>query len=475
MNIQKNKMLTIFLGFIAVFSLISIACFNSTAKQPTVTVPQAPPASQESVNKPNLAPTGPTKPDVIIPDPEPDPDPESDPEPPQALNADPVKLGKTGFGQKNQELGFGFDFNNPNNKFAIRSIPFQIAVYDANNTVVNTEGGYVDYINPGETLGVGGIIYLNEGVTAAKIEVQLGEGEPVAAEFSEPFTVENVTYVPTEYYSTARGVITNPYDQDTTTIKVSAILYDEADQIVGGGNTYLSFLLANGSSGVIVPVSSSNNVSRVEIYPSITSIYEFENSNQIPEGASNLSKLKQGFGQNNTNLGIGMTIENPNQGYAIESSMYQSTSYSDDGSVLGVSTGYISLLLPTQILGISDAQYLDEGAIVARVDIQIKTGNFTVSNLIPMFTSENVTFIPDEYSPQVTGEIVNPYSKEVSNVRVDAIAYNDVGEIIGSGYTYLNFIPANSKAAVSVYMTVAGTPATVELYAAPSALSDIAE
>jgi len=477
MIIQKNKTLTIFLCYIALFSLISIACFNATPKPPTATVQQQLPASQESLSGPNTAPTIPTKPDVIKPDPEPDPEPEpeADPVPLTVLNAVPVELGKTGFGQNKQEAGYGFKLTNNNVDVAIRSIPFQIAVYDTNNKVVDTEGGYTDYIYGGETLGVGGTIYLDDGVKVGKIEVQVSEGEPIVAEFTEPFTVDNVIYVPSEYSSSVRGVITNPYDQDLTTLKVSAILYDEADNIIGGGNTYLSFLLANSSSGVIVPVSGSTNVSRVELYPSITNIYEFENPNQIPEGVSNLSIIKQGFGQNNTSLGIGMTIENPNQGYAIESSMYQSTSYSNDGSVLGVSTGYISLLLPTQILGISDAQYLDEGAIVSRVDVRIKTGYFTESNIIPIFTSENITFIPDEYSPQVTGEIVSPYSKEVSNVRVDAIAYNDAGEIIGSGYTYLNFIPANSKAAVSVYMTVAETPATVELYAAPSALSDIVE
>ena len=89
-----------------------------------------------------------------------------------------------------------------------------------------------------------------------------------------------------------------------------------------------------------------------------------------------------------------MMVENPNQDYAIESSMYQCTSYSKDGSVLGVSVGYISLLLPTQTLGIADSQYLDEGAIVDRVDIQIKTGYFTESNILPMFTSENIYIYP---------------------------------------------------------------------------------
>jgi hypothetical protein len=475
MDNQKNKMLTIILGIIAVFSLISLACFNQNGQGLVPTVPKALPASQESVNNPYLAPTVPTKPEVIIPDPEPDPDPEADPEPAPVLKAEPLVLGKVGFGQNNQEAGFAFKVKNLNPDLAIMSIPYQVAVYDANETVVNTDGGYIDFILPGQELGVGGIIYLDEGVTAAKIEVQLSEGEPVATELTEPLAVKNITYIPSDYNSSARGVITNPYDQDITSLQVSAVLYDETDQIVGGGNTYLSFILANGSSGIIIPVSSSKDVSRVEIYPTITSIYEFENPTQMPVGARNLAVIKQGFGQNNTSLGIGTTIENPNQGYAIESSMYQSTSYSNDGSVLGVSTGYINLVLPTQILGVADSQYLDEGAIISRIDVQIKTGYFTQSNIMPMFTSENVTFIPDEYSPQVTGEIVNPYSKEVSNVRVDAIAYNDAGDIVGSGYTYLNFVPANSKAAVSVYVTVAGTPAKVELFAVPSTFSDIVE
>jgi hypothetical protein len=260
-----------------------------------------------------------------------------------------------------------------------------------------------------------------------------------------------------------------------TTLTVSAVLYDETDQIIGGGKTYLSFLLANSSSGVIVPVESSKNASRVEIYPAIPSNYDLEYSDQIPEGASNLIVTKQGFGQNNTSLGIGTIVENLNSDYALENSMYQSTSYSSDGFVLGVSFGYINVLLPAQTLGVADSHYLAEGDIVSRVEVQIKTGSFSALSVLPLFTSENVNFIPDEYSPQVTGEIISPYSKEVSNVRVDAIAYNEAGEIIGSGYTYLNFVPANSKAAVSVYVTVAGTPAKVELYASPSVLSDLVE
>ena len=50
---------------------------------------------------------------------------------------------------------------------------------------------------------------------------------------------------------------------------------------------------------------------------------------------------------------------------------------------------------------------------------------------------------------------------------------NEAGEIIGAGFTYLDFVPANGKAAVEVGITSAGKPATVELHAAVSALSDV--
>jgi hypothetical protein len=475
MIIQKNKILSIYLGFIAVFSLISLACNIPGVKGVQPTVPQALVPSEESVIKPGNEVIETIPKGNINPDPEPDPEPEANLEPQPVLKAEPLILGKIGFGQNNREVGFAFLLQNPNLDLAIMYIPYQVAIYDANDQVVETYERYIDFVLPGQKLGIGATITLNEGVTAAKITVQLSEGQPVLTELSDPFTVENLSYVPTEYNSTARGVVINPYSRDMTTLTVSAVLYDETDQIIGGGNTYLSFLLANSSTGVIVPVESSKNASRVEIYPTIPSNYDLEYSDPIPDGASNLAVTKQWFGQNNTSLGIGTIVENPNSGYALESSMYQSTSYSSDGFVLCVSSGYINVLLPAQTLGVADSQYLDEGVIVSRVDVQIKTGSFSELNVIPMFTSENVNFIPDEYSPQVTGEIISPYNKEVSNVRVDAIAYNEAGEIIGSGYTYLNFVPANSKAAVSVYVTVAGTPARVELFASPSALSDLEE
>jgi hypothetical protein len=378
-----------------------------------------------------------------------------------------------GFGQKEQEVGYSFIIENPDPTYAYEDSEYHVALYDTNGTVLKTDSGYINMLLAGQQLGVSGSIYLDEGVTATKMEVQLNQGNVVEAKDYKPFTVENGTYFPNEYSPTVRGLINNPYEQDVRDLKVSAVLYNSAGEIIGGGNAYLNFILANSSTGVAIYVTSSGEVSRVDIYPSFSGFYELDIQEQLPEGASKLVLSKQGYGQDGTNLGIGMILENHNQAYAIENSMYHATSFSEDGTILAVSEGYLSVLLPGQTLGVADAQYLNEDVIVSRVDIQIKEGDFTESSIVSTFSSENISFLPDEYSPRVTGEIVNPYSKELSYVRVDAIAYNDIGDIIGSGLAYLDFVPANSKTAVEVYITVSGTPAKVELYAVPSMLSDI--
>lgn len=167
-----------------------------------------------------------------------------------------------------------------------------------------------------------------------------------------------------------------------------------------------------------------------------------------------------------------MLIKNPNGNFAVENSQYHVTVFTEDGHVLATEAGYVEVLLPNQILGVAGTMYLVEDIDVARIDTQILAGDFVESDPIPYFTAESVTYQPDEYFPQVTGQIVSPYSKNITDLRVSAILYNEGGEIIGGGFTYLDFIPANGKAPVEVSVTTGGAPAMAELYATVSGLSE---
>ncbi|OGO73407.1 MAG: hypothetical protein A2Z49_08795 [Chloroflexi bacterium RBG_19FT_COMBO_56_12] len=450
--------------------IVQLACGSSTEEKlasavpPTATADEAAESEQAQPESQKIEPTEPSKP-TEIPSTEVPPTPTPEPE--------PISIVTFGFGQDERECGFAFIVENPNQNYAFESSQYQVAAYDANGTVVETDDGYIELVLPGQKLGIGGTMYLDEGVTVDKFEVQINAGDVEYTDLSAAFTTDKVIYQEGEYFSSVFGVITNPYTRDFSSLKVSTVAYNDAGEIIGGGYTYLDFILAMSSTGIDVSIVSAGQVARVELYPVVSGISMLLSDDELPEGAQNIAIVKSGYGQDGNEVGYGVLIENPNNGFSLESSMYHINLYGDDGNIIAVEEGYVNTLLPSQTLGIGGDIYIDEGLTVASADFQIKSGNFEPSEVIATFTSENISYKSSSYFPTVTGEIASPYSKDITNLYVYAIAYNEAGEIIGGGFTFLDFVPANSKAAVEVSITSAGVPALVELYAAVSALSDI--
>jgi hypothetical protein len=387
--------------------------------------------------------------------------------------SDQLTILSQGFGQNAQEVGYGFLVKNSDPTYAYEYTEYKIAAYNAAGTVVETSSGYISLILPGQTLGIASSLYLSEGVTVSEIKFSLVPGTPVDAGNSLPFTASQAVYYPNDYYPEAMGLITNPYSQDITDLTVYALVYNSAGEIIGGGSTYLYFILANRSTGVDVYVTSAGTVAYVELYPAMTSLTDLTPTDTIPVDAQEPTLEKQGYGQNGTEVGYGLLIKNPNSTYAIEDSQYHITLFAADGTILATEEWYADLLLPNQTLGIGGDIYLNDATNVASIDVQFKSGKFIATTITQAFTSKNVAFLPDLYYPKITGEIVNPFAKDLSSLEVAAIAFDAAGNIIGGGYTYIDFAPAESSIAVEAYVTTSGTPATVNLYASVSALADI--
>lgn len=459
--------------FLAAVVMISLACGTSTteqlqeAAQPTATESQAKeeptlttvgaaePAEAEPVEELPEAAAEPTLPPAA-----PTPEPE------------PIVLVNQGFGQDEREVGFAFVVENPNGGLAFEDSRYQLAVLDEAGVIVETDSGYIALLLPGQSLGVGGTMYVGEGVTVSSIEVQLNAGDAVATEPIPAFSVESVAYYPSEYFSKATGVLTNPYDRDISDLRVSAVALDGAGRIVGGGFTFLNFVLANSSTGVEVSLTSAGEIAEVELHPVISGLSMLSRDHELPSGATSIVLVKYGYGQDDQQAGFGFLVQNPNDGFSVENSQYHLTAYAADGTVLETDEGYLNVVLPGETLGMGGDIYLDEGAMIDHVTVQLIPGEYVQSEPIPPFASENISYQPDDYFPTVTGFITSPYSTDITDIRVSAIAYNEAGDIIGGGFTYLDFVPANSKAAAEVSVTTAGIPATVELYGTVSALSD---
>ncbi|MBM4429508.1 MAG: hypothetical protein FJ026_04060 [Chloroflexi bacterium] len=443
----------------------SVACGPSPAKELSEAVEQPTATAAASVAESTKAPNQTARPTATVKSTEAPPTLTPKPE--------PIRLIAQGFGQDGRAVGFAFVVENPNQGLAIENSQYQIAAYDAGGAVVKTDSGYITLLWPSQRVGVGGSLYLDEEVVASRIEVQVREGKASATDPVPTFTVDAVTYHAGDYTSYATGVIASPYDRDVTDLRVSAVPYNSAGEIIGGGFTFLNFILANSTTGVKVTVTGLKEVASVELYPVISGLSIVRSVDALPSGVTNLVLAKHGFGQDEWEAGYGILIENPNESFAVENSQYHLTAYREDGAVVAVEEGYVQTLLPRQTLGVGGSLYLAKGTAIARADVHIRAGKFNASDAVPFFTAENVTYMAGQYQSKVTGQIVSSHTKDITNVRVSAIAYDETGQITGGGFTYLDFVPANGKAAVEVSVTTAGKPAAVELHASVSSLSNL--
>ncbi len=65
-------------------------------------------------------------------------------------------------------------------------------------------------------------------------------------------------------------MVSSAAKKDLKEIRVSAIAYDKAGNIIGAGSTYLDFVPAGGQAAVEVSVTTSAEPDRVELYPTLS-------------------------------------------------------------------------------------------------------------------------------------------------------------------------------------------------------------
>lgn len=418
---------------------------------------------------PRLAPTREPRPkskDIPEISQKPEPLPTATPVP------EPLAVVQQGFGQQDRGLGYAFVIENPNPTLAVVRLSYGIAFLNADGEVVGTDTGYIQRLLPEQALGVAATKGLEEGVTVTEIEVQVGEGTFQAVDPMPGFVVDRVRVYENPYGNRVTGVITNPSPYSLTEVRVSAIPYNDDGSIIGGGFTYLNFILPESSTGVNVSLSKAGDVARVALYPNPSGLTSVGNADSLPDGASPAAVSESGFGQRGRNVGYGFLVENPNPSLAIEDARYHITAYGPAGAVLATDQGTIAWIAPDATYGVGGGLIVDEGEVVDRLEAQILTGPWVESGPDPFYAAEDVTYRPGEYTDHITGWIVNPYEETVTKLHVSGIAYDRRGRIIGGGDTYLDRVRGGHSSAVEVGLTTGSQPSHVELYANLSTISE---
>jgi len=178
----------------------------------------------------------------------------------------------------------------------------------------------------------------------------------------------------------------------------------------------------------------------------------------------------KGYGQSRMRVGWGFVVTNPNS-LAAQRSQYQVAAFDANGTVLTTDQGYIEVIAPGQRVGIAGDLFLKQGEQIARMDVQVKTGDLKNLPQQGALSAEGATYKPDQFLPRVTGLVKSTYAQDLKNVEVFAIAYDADSAIIGGGLAFVQFVPASGQTAVEASLTASATPAKVELFPIVTILS----
>lgn len=150
----------------------------------------------------------------------------------------------------------------------------------------------------------------------------------------------------------------------------------------------------------------------------------------------------------------------------------QFTAYDRAGKVLGTGESSLALIRSGQTMAAATDIQVASGSTVDHVIAQVAAGEWDSDpHPTAVITARNVSFVPDAYYPKVNGELVSHYTSDLKDVIATGVCYDNAGNIIGGGYTYVSLLPGNGTTGASIQGNVTGSPASCEIYSTLSNLS----
>lgn len=159
-------------------------------------------------------------------------------------------------------------------------------------------------------------------------------------------------------------------------------------------------------------------------------------------------------------------FRNPNGDLVFEDVGYSVYLYDANGDEIGNDYSNIHWIFPGQTFGIVFNLYLDdENALVDSVNMDWEyDSTFAADGFTNPFTTSNLVYWQNGDYPIVTGIINNTDPKTYTDIRTNIICYDSAGEIVGGGYTYIDFVPGSDYMGFSTYVDAYDSVASVEVF-----------
>ena len=154
---------------------------------------------------------------------------------------------------------------------------------------------------------------------------------------------------------------------------------------------------------------------------------------------------------------------------------YTVHAYDANGAQVDNTENTIGYLAPGETLGLVDEIWLDEGVIVDRISVDWIIGEEVSDESSAYVNVENTKYFSESGWNYLTGVLVNNDNVTYTDLRVSGIAYDASGEIVGGGYTYIDFLPGNDQVGVSILSSSFSNADRIELYPLRLSYGDVFE
>ncbi len=172
------------------------------------------------------------------------------------------------------------------------------------------------------------------------------------------------------------------------------------------------------------------------------------------------------WGQDGGTVVTAFFLHNPNGDQVVEGVEYTVHLYDANGNEITSDYSFVRWIFPGQTFGIVLNFYLDdENTIVDSISVDWEyDSTFAAEGFANPFTTSNTVFWQNGNYPMVTGIINNIDPDTHTNIRANIICYNNAGDIVGGGYTYIDFVPGSDYMGFATYVDAFDSVASVEVF-----------
>jgi hypothetical protein len=327
-----------------------------------------------------------------------------------------------------------FMIENPSNDLLYEDVEFSIRLLDENGGLIDEDFQSILWFFPGQTVGLVTNYWLaSEAEVVGGVEVEWTyAGTSNSGDLANPLTDEDAVYWGNDGYPLVTGRVVNMDSTTYTDVRANVICFNRDGEVVGGGYTFVNFVLGEAYMGFNAYVDTFGDVSSVAVFPTLTFASQWIEENDILSGivieddyfyADNLGYLQGGFVARNETEQV------------LRNSLITINFYDENDHITAVASAYIDLLLPGDAVGIVPwVTTPPEGVASVEYDFQLLPGEVDDAYELDAnpFVINSINLIGDN-DDTVLVNFSNQYSKTVSEVDVYVLVYNAAGEIVGGG------------------------------------------